>query len=219
VTVQEALKQELRTVVGPFLRSQGFRGSGTTWRLWSERGDCSIVNVQSSQFSSSSDVSCVINLSIVPAIQFDWWEYSSAAAVSRRNAPTEALGMWRERLHPTGPGQAQWWRIASEEQAHLAALDMVDQLSALGIPTLAALQDRRRLLQSFCEHSMPGFGYVAETRHAIALLLCDEGESEELRDALEQLLSSAWAEAGDVKFAKWATEHARAISGHRQTSL
>jgi hypothetical protein len=72
MTAQAALKRALRDVVGPAARAAGFKGSGTTWRLQNSTGDWAIVNVQSSPWSTSETVRCVLNLAVAPAVWLHW---------------------------------------------------------------------------------------------------------------------------------------------------
>jgi hypothetical protein len=67
MTAQAALKAALRDIVAPAARTHGFKGSAPNWRRASAAGDWAVVNVQSSQYSSSGAVRCVINLAVAPA--------------------------------------------------------------------------------------------------------------------------------------------------------
>lgn len=61
MTAQAALRAALRDIVGPAARAAGFRGSGSTWRSATSRGDWAVMNVQSSSWSTAECVRCVIN--------------------------------------------------------------------------------------------------------------------------------------------------------------
>jgi hypothetical protein len=203
-TVQQALRAALRDVVGPAARAHGFRGSAPTWRRTNDRGDHAIVNVQSSQFSTRRLLPCVVNLSVAPAPWLDWIGSGSVRPVPK--AVSEAFGLYRERLHPTGatPGMDIWWDITHPDQVAAVAADMVRQLDRSGWPVLERLLDRGALLE---EVTRLGLG-----AHARAVLLCDDGPSAELDAALALALAEARPPhlANAERFDAWARARAAA---------
>lgn len=190
VATQDHLKVALRAIVGPFLRGQGFKGSGATWRLTASNGDVAVLNVQSSQFSSVDDLRCVINMSIVPVPWWDWQRERMSYAGSA--APKERDGLWRERLHPAGaPTDFDvWWQMVDEQSSAEAALEMVSQLEHEGLPTLRQLLDRVALMASIRRADL-GFLKGRPNRYsfdrALAMLLADDGPSPELDELLVRL--------------------------------
>ena len=188
--MQDHLNVALRTIVGPFLRARGFKGSGATWRLTASNRDVAVVNVQSSQFSSADHLRCVINMSIVPVPWWDWQRERMSYASSA--APKERDGLWRERLHPTGAptGVDVWWQMTDEQSSTEAALDMVRQLDHEGLPTLRQLLDRRALMASIRRDDL-GFLKGQANRYsfdrALAMLLADDGPGPELDELLIRL--------------------------------
>lgn len=193
-TAQDSVKAALRHVVGPYLRAEGFRGSGKTWRLHAPNGDVAVVNVQSSSWSSREELRCVINLAVVP---LPWWEWSKAWA---RGAvpvqPVESWGLFRTRLHPsaTGPVGDNWWLVCDAADAQAVASDMVQQLRANGVPTLRRLLERDAMLVAVRAGELGeirGEQYRRYFYRALAVLLTGAGPSEEL----EALLGRMEAEA------------------------
>jgi hypothetical protein len=188
VSVTDALKSMLRDVVGPHLRSEGFKGSGTTWTLTAPNDDRSVVNVQSSQFSSKSEVRCIVNVAVVPEPWWAWQAFHHGNAMPK--SPKEYHGLWRQRLQPsTGEqprGSEVWWSIRDEVTARAAAEDIVSQLRTNAVPLLRRLLDRDAMLAAVRAGDL-GF-ITAESSPAyfdrgLAVLLADEGQSAEL-DAL-----------------------------------
>ena len=111
MTAQAALRAALRDVVAPAARAEGFKGSAPTWRMTNALGDWAVVNVQSSSYSTSESLRCVINLAVAPAPWLAWQQQSLG---SLPKAVNESLGLYRHRLHPTGtpPGTDGWWAIS-----------------------------------------------------------------------------------------------------------
>jgi hypothetical protein len=146
MTAQTALKAALRDIVGPAARGHGFKGSAPNWRRTNATGDWAVVNVQSSQYSSSEKVRCVINLAVAPA---PWLASLRETHRSLPKAVRESLGLYRDRLHPAGtpPGYDAWWEIGDEREAVAAAHDMVEQLAVGGWPVLERMLDRQAMLE------------------------------------------------------------------------
>ena len=192
MTAQEDLKTALRTVVAPALRTHGFKGSGSTWVLTADNGDAAVVNVQSSQYSTSAEVRCVVNLAVVPK---PWWDWQRARMPNIKfTTPKERDGLWRDRLHPRGSpaGKDGWWRVAKERDAKAAAADIAQQLESSGIPTLRRLLHRAELIASVRDKDL---GFFKGEQHrmlfdrALAVLLSDE-PCAELDELLRQLDTS-----------------------------
>ncbi|MBL7493456.1 DUF4304 domain-containing protein [Frankia sp. AgB1.9] len=190
MAARDHLKVVLRTIVGPFLREQGFKGSGTSWLLRSASSDVAVVNVQSSKFSNADRLDCLINLAVVPA---PWWEWEhkdlSAAPTS---TPKEYDGLWRDRLSPTGaePGYEAWWTITDEQSSAVVAVDMVDRLQSRGVPTLRRLLDRSEFIASVRRADLGPLTGLVHRRfldRALAILLADDGPSTELDEVLTRL--------------------------------
>ena len=191
-TAQESLKLVLRDQVGPALRLHGFKGAGANWHLKNLAGDVAIVNVQSSRYSSSEEVECVINLAVVPE---PWWAMKASEALSTKPAtPKEYDGLYRDRVHPSqkhaiGEG---WWHITTAASARAVAADMIQQLDSEGIPALTRMLDRGRLIAALRrgdfgmwkgEANRPFFD------RALAVMLSDGGPSAELDTLLLKIES------------------------------
>jgi hypothetical protein len=57
------------------------------------------VNVQSSLSGTAEQLKCVINLSVAP---FPWLDWLNSSMGSVPKSITASLGLYRDRLHPTG---------------------------------------------------------------------------------------------------------------------
>jgi hypothetical protein len=190
---RDAFRAALRDVVSPVLRTEGFKGSGSTWRLASERGDYAIVNVQSSSGSSAREVLFVINLAVVVAPR--WAHALSSATVPRSKVPKEYDGLWRDRLRPS-PGVAarrggEWWSVADALSAREAAEDVVAQLRDGALAKLRWLLDRGNMVSTIRDQDL---GFFRGSHHsvyfhsALAYVLADDGPSEELSELLDHVL-------------------------------
>jgi hypothetical protein len=192
VSAQDALKFVLREVVGPYLRSEGFKGSGATWTLTAPHGDRAVVNVQSSQFSSKSEVRCIVNIAVVPEPWWAWQSVQHGRALPK--SVKESHGLWRERLQPSTGGDPRgsegWWSVRDEATARAAAADMVSQLRADAVPRLRRLLDREAI-QAAVRAGDLGFITARSSPvffdRALAVLLADQGPSEELDALLARL--------------------------------
>jgi hypothetical protein len=195
--------------MGPAARSQGFKGSPPNWRRTSDEGDWAVVNVQLSQFGSTADSRCVINLGFAPEPWLRWWREQTG-----RNMPktvSAASGLYRERLHPSGTptGIDGWWNVPdSDAAAQAAAADMVSQMDRSGWPVLLELFDRDTLLERVRARD---FGMNRSTVYwarAAALLLMDGGPSESLEEELANAVNGLPAEQREdaLRFDAWVRE-------------
>src|SRR3954453_12590879 len=125
---QQAPKAGLRGILPPAARSQGYRGSAPTWGKPSASGDVAIVNVQSSSWSTSTSLRCVVNLGFAPEPWLRWQQECLGAGMPK--SVPESLGLYRERLHPEGTpeGTNGWWEVSDAASARLAISDMNVQL-------------------------------------------------------------------------------------------
>jgi hypothetical protein len=211
VSLQESLSSELRDVVGPFLRTQGFKGSGRTWRLWLDNGDCAVVNVQSSQFSSATELKFVVNLGYVVPALLEWREVNRGRPIPNSKSIKDSDGIWQARLHAARGG---WWSIHSPAEAHSAAEEVVELLSTKGIPTLRSLRNRKTLLEALTTHKTEGYGYVGFSIWDVPIVLTDQGMSSEL-DALLNDFREEGNPDRTAQFIHWARARAERVDSAR----
>jgi hypothetical protein len=192
MTAIEATKVAIRELVGPALRAEGFKGSGSTWNLSSESGDFAVVNVQRSQYNQGSEVRFVVNLAIVPK---PWMENRHPEDLGVRPVK-EYYGLWRDRLHPSPSsthsteGADRWWLVRDSQSADAAATDVVEQLRLTAVPKLRSLLDREILVAELRKGDLgfiKGKGNWAFRCSGLAILLSDDGPSQELEDVLDEL--------------------------------
>lgn len=116
------------------------------------------------------------------------WQREQLGEGMPKSVP-ESLGLYRERLHPTGtpPGMDRWWEVKDSRCALTVATDMCVQLEAAGWPVLDRMlnpggmpaQIREGLLGSRRRKDFEVLFARAE-----ALLLMDRGLTDELERSL-----------------------------------
>lgn len=214
MTAQEALNVALRDVLGPRARGHCLKGTAPTWRKSTSSGDWAVVNVQSSSFSSAEHLKCVINLAVAPEPWLRWIRVKLGAAMPK--SVTESLGLYRERLHPSGtkPGLDAWWEISDAASARSAVEDMVVQLDAAGWPIVDRLLKRENMLDQIRTGVLghlrkPNAGVLFA--RAEALLLMDGGSSPELNERLHFALENCTPQQRDnaLEFDFWVREQAK----------
>jgi Domain of unknown function (DUF4304) len=220
VSATDALKFVLREVVGPALRPEGFKGSGPTWTLTAPNSDRAVVNVQSSQFSSKTEVRCMVNIAVVPEPWWAWQVFHQGKAMTK--SPKEYHGLWRQRLQPSSGGQPRgsevWWSIRDQATAREAAADIVSQLRTDAVPLLQRLLERDAMLAAVRAGDLgfiTGQSSPAFFDRALAVLLADQGQSAELDALLARFLAEQDEnlKSFNESFVPWLTARA-ASRGH-----
>ncbi|MGH1564570.1 DUF4304 domain-containing protein [Mumia sp. DW29H23] len=213
MTVQMLLKAALRDRLGPSARRHGFKGSAPTWRKQNADGDWGIVNLQSSSWSSADRLPCIINVAVAPEPWLRWNRQLLGDSMPKN--VTESLGLYRDRLHPTGTpeGSDRWWEVTDADSAVAAAEDMIDQLETKGWPLLDSLLEPGAMLGQVRSGSlgdMKRSNLGAFFARAEALLLMDGGLSAELDECLEHALREAMPSQREnaLLFDRWVREEA-----------
>lgn len=216
---RDLFRDQLRTILGPALREQGFAGSGSNWRKRNPQGDWACINIQKSAWGSANSVSAYINLSInpLPAHLFGAW---SVGRVPPKQ-PSTAGGLWRSRLQPPvsdSGRRIQTWNFEDGASGVAVVIAMSDALRSEGVPVLNRLLERRVLLDLLADATatqVEGGHLMVWSRTAMrALLLSDDGPDEELEAVLHQLDAEARNQP-DESFSMrlqaasvWARQHA-----------
>lgn len=193
VTAQDALRTALRDHLGPSARSHGYKGSAPTWRKASALGDWAVVNIQSSSFSSSEHLRCVVNVAFAPEPWLRWHAQSGSAGAPK--SVSESLGLYRDRLHPEGTaaGVDGWWDVFDDASARSAVADMQEQLDRGGWPVLEAMFSREAMVARLHDGDhgmMKRRNFEVFFARAEALLLMDAGPSEALESRLAAAMSN-----------------------------
>lgn len=216
VTAQDALKAALRDHLGPAARRNGYKGSAPNWRKSSALGDWAVVNVQSSSWSTSAALRCVVNLAFAPEPWLRWQTENLGAG--KPKSVSESLGLYRARLHPEGTpdGTDGWWDVWDARSADAAVADMNAQLDRAGWPVLDGMFSREALLARLLDGDLG----MLKRKHqgvffarAAALLVMDEGPSDELDSHLNYALENVMPRQRDnaERFDTWVrTEAAKA---------
>lgn len=190
MSAQSALKSALKKIVGPVVQDAGYKGSGNTWRRVNERGDWAIMNVQSSSWSTSEELRCIVNISVAPQPWLAWTSHLSGQEMP--TAPREASGLYRNRIHPTGSPSHEdiWWTIRNESDAEAVAADMVERITVEALPILANLLDRSNLVESLRKKDLGmihGANWDLYFMQAEAILRADDGMSSQLENILKNI--------------------------------
>ncbi len=217
VTAQTIMREALRDVVGPEARAHGYKGAAPTWRKTNDSGDWAVVNIQSSSWSTSDQVRCVVNLAVAPEPWLRWERENLGAAMPK--AITESLGLYRVRLHPSGTpeGTDGWWNLdATARSALAAATDMITQLDLSGWHALDRMMMSGGMLEQVRRGNLgdmkrENFGvYFAR---AEALLLMDNGPSTALDERLSFALENVIPRQGETaqRFDEWVRAQAQEV--------
>jgi len=147
-------------------------------------------------FSNAHQVRCVVNLAFAPQPWLRWQAENLGAAMPK--FVSEALGLYRERLHPEGTpeGVDGWWEVADDESARVAVADMRTQLDRAGWSVLDGLFCRDAMMTRLRDGDLglwkrPSFGVLFA--RAEALLLMDAGPSDALSSCLQYAKDNATA--------------------------
>ncbi len=185
-TAQQWLHAALRDRVGPALRSRGFKGSAPAWTLTHPSGDRAIVNVQSSDASSSQEVMFTVNTSVIPRA---WWRWINHELGTSESRPAKQYhGLCRQRLNAQlqqASSRPEWWSVIDEGSAIRACDDVVNQLDHGRLQELQRLLQPGSVLDAARSGRLPGATY--DTRGVLAVLLTDKGSSDELDKLLTEL--------------------------------
>ncbi|WP_433205861.1 DUF4304 domain-containing protein [Dactylosporangium sp. CS-047395] len=185
----------LRARITPVLRTAGFTGTAPTWRLRSALGDYAVLNLARSRWNTADEVRFDVNLALVPQA---WWALSTRFSPDRAPGPHD--GLFDKRCHPERryPGRRHpvlgrdGWVVRDAASAEVCAEVLCDELTAVVIPELLALQDRSTLIATIRAEA-DDWGVAVWHRLprkvAIALLLLDEGPSPDLAEAINILRS------------------------------
>ncbi|GAA1246205.1 hypothetical protein GCM10009633_19230 [Janibacter melonis] len=212
MTAQNALKDALRDIVGPAARAHGYRGSAPNWRKLSA-GDCAVVNVQSSAWSSADHVKFTVNLAFAPEPWLRWMVEETGRAP--RSMP-EYHGLYREPLRPrdAAAGEDRWWDVVDDASARSAVGEVVDLMNGSGWPVLESMFSRETLASRVRQGELGKLG-EGQSDHLAdkvdALLLMDCGPSPELERLLARLTATTRPDARPAaeRFNAWVHLHAR----------
>ena len=172
------------------------------------------MNVQSSKFSSANEVSCVINLALIPE---PWWALQQVQMPNIKFVtPKASDGLWWDRLNPTAaPGEGEaWWHVTTAASGTKVAAEMIHQLETDGVPTLKRLLDRDALISTIRQGDLgffKGENFRDRCDTALAVMLSDEGLSNELDGLLLKIASPVDARPGaptTVTTADWIRQRA-----------
>ena len=162
----------------------------------------------------------MINLAVAPQPWLAWRAVQLGKLVPK--SPKEHDGLWRDRLHATDEDKARgseaWWSVRDDPSAQKAVENMVGGLTTTALPCLSKLLDREGLVRSVRQGDL-GHIKAASARgffdRALALLLADDGPSDELSLLLDRFADEPDERltAYDRRFLPWLTERIQGNAG------
>jgi Domain of unknown function (DUF4304) len=197
VQAKELFKVLLREHLGPLLRSEGFRGSGPSWRLEDPSGNTALIYFQRNRWNTADRVEFLINLAVASKLCWDW--RLSQQTVHKPTAGPSALyvnhcPLWLRIGAPSSEarGEDAWWTITSGMRLAPLAASVGEALRGRAVPLLRKhLTDAA--LRRWLEAHDPQLGWPPETWRLLYLsvLLAAQGPSSRLNQILAQLEDQA----------------------------
>jgi hypothetical protein len=208
----------VREQLGPLLRSEGFRGSGQSWRLDHPSGNAALLYFQRSKWNTADRVEFLIDLAVASKIGWDW--KLSREPERRSSARPSALyvndcPLWLRIGAPRRRAGAEgaWWTITTGMRLAPLAASVGQALRGRAIPLLRDHLTDAALCRWLEAHD-PQLGWPPETWRLLYLsvLLAAQGPSSRLDQVLEQLQDRA---AHDRR-PPWLAEH---VTDMRQRAM
>lgn len=149
MVAKDALRQAVKTDLGPFLRAVGFVGTFPVWRLHRE-GDIAVVEVWADKYNEGTYGQFYLTVAVVPPA---WWAWTHECAVDHPRGSTSREGRAREwdglycaLLAPPGPGPREAWEVDSVARAMEVSAGMTDAIRGRGLPSMLELMGPGRML-------------------------------------------------------------------------
>jgi hypothetical protein len=139
----------VREQLGPLLRSEGFGGSGQSWRLEHPSGNAALIYFQRSKWNTADRVEFLINLAVASKVAWDW--QLSREPERGPTARPSALyvndcPLWLRIGAPAseGRGEGAWWTITTGMRLAPLAASVTEALRGRTIPCCATISPTRR---------------------------------------------------------------------------
>lgn len=219
--LETALRAAIEDRAGPALRAAGYDESGSTWRRRNPGGDWAVVDLQTT--ASDGVARCVVGLAVVPG---PWLDFMGEWLGRPPHQVNESLGLYRERLTPSGSpaGDDGAWQVADPAGAAAVAEEVAERLKRDGLPLLDRLLDRDAFLATLRAGDLGMIkieNFIGLFPFAEAVLLSDDGPSDRLEELLELAHVQAVPERKDsaARYAAWIRARARAAGPHQGLGL
>jgi hypothetical protein len=215
---KELFKLLVGEQLGPLLRSEGFRGSGQSWRLAHPSGNAALIYFQRNRYNTADRVEFLINLAVASKLCWDW-------KLSRepKRGPTARPSalyvndcpLWLRIGAPSseGRGEGAWWTISTGMRLAPLAASVGQALRGRAIPLLRGHLTDAALCRWLEAHD-PAQGWPPETWRLLYLsvLLAAQGPSPRLDQVLTQLQDRAVQDPRP----RWLAEH---VTDMRQRAM
>ena len=194
---KELFKLLVREQLGPLLRSEGFRGSGQSWRLEHPSGNAALIYFQRSRWNTADRVEFLINLAVASKVVWEW-QLSRDPWRGRAGRPSALYvndcPLWLRIGAPSseGRGEGAWWTISTGMRLAPLATSVGQALRDRAIPLLRDHLTDAALCRWLEAHD-PQLGWPPDTWRLLYLsvLLAAQGPSRRLDQILEQLQDRA----------------------------
>jgi Domain of unknown function (DUF4304) len=187
----------VREQLGPLLRSEGFGGSGQSWRLEHPSGNAALIYFQRSRWNTADRVEFLINLAVVSKVGWDWQlsRQPERGPTARPSALyVNDCPLWLRIGAPSseGKGQDAWWTISTGMGLAALAASVGEALRGRAIPLLRDHLTDAALCRWLEAHD-PQLSWPSDTWRLLYLsvLLTEQGPSRRLDQVLEQLQDRA----------------------------
>jgi Domain of unknown function (DUF4304) len=213
---KELFRILLRDQLGPMLRTEGFRGSGPSWRLAHPSGNAALVYFQRARWNTADRVRFTVNLAVASKVVSDWqrgrepWLPAKPSARGVGDCP-----LWL-RIGSVLEGERgdedRWWTITSGTSLEPVATSVTEALRGKAIPMLREhLTDEalRRWLEDPKERLWPPDVWRLIY---LSVLLATQGPSTQL----DQVLAQLHARAVRDRRPPWLAEH---VTDMRQRAM
>ena len=127
-----------------------------------------------------------VNTSVIPVAWWRWKNHHLGSSETR--PPKEYDGLCRQRLNAQvqqASTRPEWWSVIDQRSAIRACDDVVNQLDHGRLQELQHLLQPGAILAAARSGRLPGATY--DTRGVVAVLLTDQGSSDELNELLTEL--------------------------------
>jgi Domain of unknown function (DUF4304) len=138
---KELFKLLVREQLGPLLRSEGFRGSGQSWRLEHPSGNAALLYFQRGKWNTTDRLEFVVNLAVASKVVWEW-QLSRHPWRGRAGRPSALyvndcpLWLRMGASSSEAGGDGTWWTISTGMRLAPLAASVGEALRDQAVPLL-----------------------------------------------------------------------------------